>query len=105
MNAKEELQICLHEIKYQNIVNAELKRLFLEMLSLQDKNLISTYRYKKLNELIEKNDKLIEESEIKVNKIKNKINELKQPYKNILFLRYINGKSCLLYTSDAADEL
>ena len=66
MNAKEELQICLHEIKYQNIVNAELKRLFLEMLSLQDKNLISTYRYKKLNELIEKNEKLIEESEIKV---------------------------------------
>ena len=64
MNAKEELQICLHEIKYQNIVNAELKRLFLEMLSLQDKNLISTYRYKRLNELIEKDEKSVEKHEI-----------------------------------------
>lgn len=52
MNAKEELQICLHEIKYQNIVNAELKRLFLEMLSLQDKNLI------KNNKITEKCQKL-----------------------------------------------
>lgn len=93
MNAKEELQICLHEIKYRNIINIELEKLFVEMLDLQDKNLIFTSRYKKLNELIEKNEKLIEASEIKVNKIKNKISQMKQPYKNILLLRYINGKS------------
>ncbi len=93
MDAKEELQNCLYEANYQNIINAELEKLFVEMLDLQDKNLVSTSRYKKLNELIEKNEKLIEESEMKVSKTKDKINEIKQPYKNILLLRYINGKS------------
>ena len=93
MSAKEELQNCLYEANYQNILKTELEKLFSEMFNLQDKNLISTSRYKQLNVLIEKNEKLIEESEMKVGKIKEKISELKQPYKNILLLRYINGKT------------
>ena len=92
MDAKEELQNCLYEANYQNILKTELEKLFSEMFNLQDKNLIYTSRYKQLNVLIEKNEKLIEESEMKVCKIKEKISELKQPYKNILLLRYINGK-------------
>lgn len=93
MDAKEELQSCLHEKQYQSIVNTELEKLFVEMLELQDMGLFHTLRYEKLNKLIEKDESLIEESEVKVNIIKDKINQLKQPYKNILLLRYINGKS------------
>lgn len=93
MDAKEELQNCLYEANYQNILKTELEKLFSEMFNLQDKNLIYTSRYKQLNVLIEKNEKLIEESEMKVGEIKEKISELKQPYKNILLLRYINGKT------------
>ena len=93
MNTKEELQNCLHEIKFQKILKVELNNLFEDLFNLQDKKLCHTDRYIKINEQIEIIEKLIEESEQIVNKLKLKMNKIDQPYKNILFLRYINGKS------------
>ena len=53
MNTKEELQNCLHEIKFQKILKVELNNLFEDLFNLQDKKLCHTDRYIKINEQIE----------------------------------------------------
>lgn len=93
MSTKEELQNCLHEIKYQKILKDELYNLFEDLFNLKDKKLYHTDRYMKINKQIDILEKLIEESEQIVNNVKLKVNKIDQPYKNILFLRYIDGKS------------
>ena len=70
MSTKEELQNCLHEIKYQKILKDELYNLFEDLFNLKDKKLSHTDRYMKINKQIDILGNLIEESEQIVNNVK-----------------------------------